>query len=457
MMARILFLLVVWFLAAVNTAEAQKRALVSELNAFIKKYPRTKTVLFLSQTKATPGDTIRFHASVFDQSGSEYTQRQILNLELADHNGRIVHRQNVLMASGSADSYLSIPAGLSEGFYLIRAFTNRMRNFGEDSFTWQTIEVVRDRSLQRSVSPPFISIHPEGGLLIGGVMNHLAVSYHGVPLGGVIKIIGSVSGELGIAFAASSGISSLMVRPKAGESIHAAHASDIKSAAIISNTGGVALFLREKQGNLRLNFLPRSFSAKDLNVVLLGRGEAKELQLRKDYADSLIYELPSGALNGYYQILIFSQDRKIIASRIWSTTVNQPLVTLELKNVSPALREKSEFLLQLSDRSGKPLKGTFNFTVTDERAFHGSKYDDHVSLLKRYQGTDPDGWNRKSDQNDLEEITVQEQWIPENWSDPSYNFIHQSQSTLRFSGQLKRSDGLPFTDSTSVMLFLQKR
>lgn len=457
MKTRLILLPIIWLLVTAYSAEAQKRSIVSDLNTFLKKYPRTKVNLFVSQTKATPGDTIRLHAQVYDQSGSAFTQRQVLNIELADHNGRIVHRQNILMAAGSADSYLALPASLSEGFYLLRAYTNRMRNFGEDSFTWQSIEVVRERSLQRAASAPFISIHPEGGHLIGEVKNHVAVTYHGVPLGGSIRIIGSVSGELGVVFATASGISSLMIIPKADEVIYATNADELKSKAIKAASTGVAMLLREKQLNLRLTFPSRNFSNRDLDVILLGRGEARELQLRKDYADSLIYDFPANPANGYYQILVFSQDRRIIAQRIWGVTSDQPKLLLNLKNPEPGLREKSELMLQLRDDNNRPLKGNFNLTITDERGFQEGRTDDLISLLQRYQGVDPHEHQRRSNQNDLESIILQEQWLPDNWNDPAYNPLHQPQSTLRFSGEISRRDGLLFRDSTSVMLFLQKK
>lgn len=457
MKARLILLLTISFFFAASSAEAQKRSIVSELGTFIKKYPRIKVILFLSQTKATPGDTVRLHAKVLDPSGKEFTQRQILNIELADFNGKIVHRQNVLMATGSSASYLALPATLSEGFYLIRAYTNRMRNFGEDSFSWQTIEVVRERSLQRSISAPFISIHPEGGYLIGDVNNHLIVTYHGIPLGASIRITGSASGELGVVFAAPSGISSTMIHPKAGEVIYAITSLEIKSSELTAVSSGVAMLLREKRSDLRLAFPARTFSGKDLDVILLGRGEARELQLRKDYGDSLIYDLPLNPTNGCYQILVFSQDRRIIARRTWVASANQTVALLNLKDPAPGLREKSELMLQLRDQNNKPLKGIFNLTITDERAFHEDKADNPMSLLQRYQGVDPEANQRWSNQSDLEAITLQENWLPDNWSDPAYSQIHQSQSTLRFSGQVTRKDGLSFRDSTSVMLFLQKK
>ena len=452
------FALFIFLIVVSNQVAGQKRSIATELNGFLKKYPRTKVALFISQTKVTPGDTIWFHAQVFEPSGTPFTQRQILNLELVDQNGRIVHRQNALMADGSANSYLSIPAAVQEGFYLIRAFTNLMRNFGEESFSWQTIEVVRERSLQRLLPASEISLHPEGGHLTGGVMNHLVVLYHGLPLGSPVKIIGSVSGVLSTLYVVPSGISSVMINPRPGETIHAVYSADItiKSVERKAEVGGIALFLREGPGNIRLSFPAKNYSAKDLQVILLGRGEAREFLLRRDYSDSLIYDLPMNVSSGYYQILVFSQDKKIIANRIWSKTEGQPSVSLRLQSDAAGLRSKMDWGLELKDENGRPLNGIFQMTITDERAYRHFTATDPVSLLQRYQGNDPVEQTGQGSAG-LEEIAIQENWLPAGWNDPAYRPEHQSQSTLRLAGRVSRTDGLPFRDSTSVMLFLQKK
>lgn len=438
------------------TGDAQKRMVETELNNFFKKYPRSKVVLFLSQNKVIPGDTILFQAGVYNQSGDLIPQRQILQLELIDQKGLIVHRQNVLMATGEVDSYVTIPSSLGEGFYLLRAFTNTMRNQGDLSFAQYLLEVVRERTLQPSPQSSYISLFPEGGQLIGNTDNHLIVRYNGVSLGAPIQIIGSTSGKLGTVFAESSSISSLMVRPKLGEKVHAEHSSGLKSDLTAVTQEGVAVLLREKQGDVRISFPAKSFSWKDLNVMLLGRGQARELLLRSDASDSLVYELPDAPGNGYYQLIVLSNKRNILARRLWAVTSNSPRVLVDLKNKQPGLRSEVGAQVQLKDDRGRPLKGQLNLAVVYRGALNQQQENDR-SLLQQFQGNSSVSLQRKNDLNDLELITLREDWLPENWYAADYHPEFTTQPILKFSGTALRMNGNSFRDSTSVMLFLQKK
>lgn len=448
--------------AAVNVM-AQRNSVVPELNTFLRNYLQTKPVLFLSHSRVIPGDTILFHAGIYDQSGHIFPRRQILNLDLVDHTGKIVHRQNVLMADGTAESFLAIPESIREGFYLLRAYTEFLKNSGEDSYSWSTLEVIQDRSLQRNLTPPEISIYPEGGHLVGGVANHLVLKYHGLPLGAAIKITGSVSGVLGSAYAETSGISSVFIRPNAGEAVHASYSAEIKSSELNVQSNGVALYFREDRQTLRLSFPAGKISWKETEVVLTGgkailsgRGEARGLRLLSDHPDSLLYKLPEEMASDYYRLLVFSSDKKIIAERTIMKSPVEQAVKIDVAEWTPAVRQKTDVKIQVSDQSGKPLKAIVHSVVTDARAFRGGP-NDPLSLIQRYRGTEAHDQQRRSDRINLELIAVSETTLPENRISSEYRPGYPFQSTLRFSGKVQRNDSLPLRDSTSVMLFLQKQ
>ncbi|MFZ9982226.1 MAG: hypothetical protein ACO3FI_09365 [Cyclobacteriaceae bacterium] len=457
-MKNITALLIFFFILSGNeSVKAQKTSVASELNGFFKKYPQTKPVIFLSHNRVIPGDSILFSAGMYDPKGAVFTRRQILNLELVDQQGKIVHRRNVLMADGTAESFLAIPESLREGFYLLRAYTGFLKNYGEDSYAWSTIEVIRERSLQRNLTPPEISIHPEGGQLIAGVTNHLILKYHGVPLGSALKIIGTVSGELGTAYVENSGISSVFIRPTAGEQVHAEYSPVIRSTETDSKPEGVTLFFRENQQILRLAFTGKKNYRKETEVVLFGKGEARALPIVSDYSDSLIYKLPPNLPPDYYRILVFNADRKIIAERALLLSRFQQEVKLEVSTDTPGLREKTDVRIQITDQGGRPVRATAHLAVADARSIRESSQDEILSLIQRYRASGSVEQPRRSSRINDELIAIHDNLLPENWNDPAYRPEHQSQSTLRFSGSVTRSDSKPLRDSTSVMLFLQKQ
>ena len=131
------------------------------------------------------GDTIWF--KVFLLSGrslSLVSDLQNLYVELIDGKGVVAQKQILLCEYGQASGSITISDTSVTGPFVIRAYTDFQKNYGEDLFFHKTIRISESKnsfeleSMQQAVeiqNPEIdVSFFPEGGFLLTGTQNLIA-------------------------------------------------------------------------------------------------------------------------------------------------------------------------------------------------------------------------------------------------------------------------------------------
>ena len=131
------------------------------------------------------GETIWFKAYLLDgQSLSPVTDIQNLFIDLIDSKGRVSQNQVLLCENGEASGNILIPDTIETGTFIIRAYTDYLKNFGEEAFFHKPVKISRIKSSielesEKSVLPGKkhkldISFFPEGGFLLADIKNLIA-------------------------------------------------------------------------------------------------------------------------------------------------------------------------------------------------------------------------------------------------------------------------------------------
>src|SRR5471030_929456 len=105
--------------------------------------PVEKVYLHLDKRYFGAGDTIWFKG--YAVTGADHvlsTISGILNVDLINSNNYIVQSIKLPMVSGLSYGDFALPDTLTEGRYRIRAWTNWMRNFGEEYFYDRDIDII---------------------------------------------------------------------------------------------------------------------------------------------------------------------------------------------------------------------------------------------------------------------------------------------------------------------------
>ncbi len=148
------------------------------------------------------GDTIWFKAYLLNgQSLSLVSDIQNLYVELIDSQGKISQEHVLLCEYGQASGNLMIPDTSVTGPFVIRAYTDYQKNFGEEKFFHKTIriseaknsfEIESEQSAANTDRQEIdVSFFPEGGFLLAGTQNLVAFKAvdkkgRGVSIQGVI-------------------------------------------------------------------------------------------------------------------------------------------------------------------------------------------------------------------------------------------------------------------------------
>ncbi len=176
----ILVLFVLFFID--NGASAQNSKVFQPGNEYVTF---EKIYLHIDREFYFIGETIWFKAYLLDgQNLSSVADTQNLYIDLIDSEGRIAQNQVLICENGEASGSILIPDSSSTGTFMIRAYTDFLKNFGEETFFHKplkisevksSIDLEAEKSKLHEGKPRIdISFFPEGGYLLAGTKNLVA-------------------------------------------------------------------------------------------------------------------------------------------------------------------------------------------------------------------------------------------------------------------------------------------
>jgi len=174
------------------------------------------------------GDDIWYKAYLIDALDHTLTGHSgNLHVELISPDSKIVLSNVTRLIGGLGNGAISIPQNLNSGRYLIRAYTNYMRNYGDQLFFTREIRIINGAGDQNTESTSLrhvdrkyrLYFFPEGGSLIDNVSSLIAfktVDWNGKGFDVSGKVFSS-NGELITAFKSSHlGMGLFQFKPTSG-------------------------------------------------------------------------------------------------------------------------------------------------------------------------------------------------------------------------------------------------
>ena len=179
----IYFLLSICFLLHLSSLAAQNTKIAKRLEEFKEQQKQEKVYLHLNKPYYSLQETIWFKAYLVDaQTHFPNSNSQVIYVDLIDPNGQLLSSR-MLHATGANHSSFELPPDAQAGQYIIRAYTQYMRNF-DPSFFYRKAFMIYDLRLknnnsvsskhQESDRPFRLQFFPEGGELISGFPMNVA-------------------------------------------------------------------------------------------------------------------------------------------------------------------------------------------------------------------------------------------------------------------------------------------
>jgi len=114
----------------------------------VEKLPGDKLYIHTDREFYFYGDTLWFAAYLLNGSNLELSSEKCnLYVELINSNGKITQKDFFPIIDGTCPGYLPFTSSdFKEGNYLLRAYTDYLKNFGEDYFFEKTIKLSETQS-----------------------------------------------------------------------------------------------------------------------------------------------------------------------------------------------------------------------------------------------------------------------------------------------------------------------
>jgi len=138
-------------------------------------------VLHTDKDLLAPKDHLFFKAYIL--TGLEQkriSQSGVLRVELLNANGDLLTKQYHSIRDGIAEGSFEIPKKVKKGDYYFRAYTHWMLNYGPEQFAVKKIRVESriKENLGEPIADSGIAVFPEGGQMVVGLANRVALALH---------------------------------------------------------------------------------------------------------------------------------------------------------------------------------------------------------------------------------------------------------------------------------------
>lgn len=342
----------------------------------------------------TAGEDIWFKAYIIDPSINKPSiNTNNLHVELIDPGGEFVQTRILRVFNGTSHGDFFIPDSLASGLYRIRAYTNHMRNYGEEKFFVKEITIVNPNkndesqsSLRKTENKITVTFFPEGGSLLDNVTSTIgfkAVDALGKGCDVNVKLYSS-SGELMTIFKSTHlGMGFFNLKPLPGMKYYTVmqgpNGTEIRAPLPESFAHGVAirtLITLDKNLILTVNTNEETLPliiGKDLEVEISLRNLVNKSTIVR--IDSIVnnYQIPLTAFpDGILRVTLRVPDGMPLCERLVFLQQNQDerlIITTSKKEYKP--REKVTATISLLGDS-IIAGGDFSMSVAEKKLSEGS-------------------------------------------------------------------------------------
>lgn len=476
------------------------RSLLNKLQNHYEWYPQQKAYLHTDKSLYNVDERIWYKAYIVDATSHQPDKMSSnLYVDLINPSGIVVQNRLLKLSEGTARGDFSLQDTVPEGRYKLRAYTNWMRNAGNDFLfskdiyvrnpyftTYATKNEVRrikksHRKTTRKSDRFDITFHPEGGSLLSGVEN--IVGYKSIDgLGKGANFQGNLVDKKGnIILNIQSehlGMGSFRFTPETGEKyyVNAVFPNGKESKFDLPKPVdmGVNLQLEHISGDsikvyLNTNLEPGNYPP-NTNYHLLAhtRGSARftaELDLAEKTQVSVTKDqFP----NGIAHFTLFNSSANPVSERLIFIH-NKPVLNIDVLNNASAAgkREKMKSTIIVSDEEGDPVNGSFSLAVVKNSRLTGNKSILSEMLLSSdLKGHIENPEYYFNNYNELKAIHLDNLMLTQGWRRFEWSLVqlnnkmpveYQVEEGIEINGKITREFfGLPLSDIRVTLTILNQ-
>ena len=361
-----------------SPAQQELTQLIDQLNVRQNTQPEFKVYVSHDKPAYVAGETIWLTAFLVDGTFHRLNAlTQTIYAELLDAEGNMIIQQILNAPLGVAPSDMQLPDSLPAGNYVLRAYTNYMRNQSPDFFFHKTIPILTAEYPSTGAQSDLegrtdLQFFPEGGTFLIGVENRVAfkaIGSDGLP----IDVTGKIIDETGTAVTAFNsihdGMGEIRLTPSPGKSYTAILENPDGGSYTLPAVefSGYSLAITENSDHFEARIYRNTTTqAGRINIIAQSRGVVV-FAAQGEITNSSIVRIPKSNLpTGITQVTVFDEEGKPRCERlIFINQEDMMKISLSTDRSVYAEREKVSLQVHGLDPGSDSLDAVMSVTVYD--------------------------------------------------------------------------------------------
>jgi len=434
--------------------------LQSKFDQYVSTNTSVKINLVFNQPCYAPGDTAFFSAWYTDELFQPIKGAHIVTMDLLSGQDKVTQTIKFKIQNGRAYNQIVFRGDLPAGHFKAIAYTDWMKTSSTPGYYERTIQIEsRKEIISQSKAENEIRLYPEGGHLIAGLLNRIAIL--GDP-GKTILIKDIQNNEVNKITLDSTGLATTLIIPGAGEKYTAQYTTG-KSVALPVEKNGIAVMLDSKEpGLIHLTKTSPSDLPTTLFAVIVSDGKIilkREIEWSQDNTSSISVS-SNNRFHNLNRLYVLDAKGKTFADRIFSMIGNQSVIIKFDFPDQSGQREKVSGRISVKESTGSSLELDMSLTVFQDQLFKNQEVAEYSfsNTPALYEREIKFGSQGKGSINDF--------LISQSDNGVDWNKVlneKPSGKTMPLNDQVKlrgrvvsRKTGQPAPDSTDVIVYLQR-
>lgn len=305
---------------------------------------------------------------------------KVVYVEVLDKNNNAVLKAMVSMKEGSGNGSMFLPYSLSSGNYILRAYTNWMKNFSPDYYYEKKLTIINSRKINEGTALVQkerydIQFFPEGGNLVNGIQSKIAFRMlgqngKGIPCEG--EIINDKNEPIVKYASLKFGMGSFLLTPEANHSYRAVSIlpdgkTMIQALPAAYNDGYVMRLEPGDKNQLKITVhaAPGNSVSSAIYLFAHTRGSIKSASseyIKNGYAEFLIDKNKLG--DGISHFTVFNANRQPVCERLYFKYPEKRLeIAMSTDSLVYGLRKKITIHINATDQDGKAEQANLSMAV----------------------------------------------------------------------------------------------
>lgn len=452
--------------------------LIHSFNEYAGSYPVEKIYLHLDKPYYAEGEIIYLRAYLTNMHlKKDIEGSRIIYVELTDQKKHTVRRIVLHSDKNEFAGQIELPDSLPPANYHLRAYTNWMRNAGEEYFYHRDIAVGSSSLKAQNISADSdfqVTFFPEGGVLLKGMENKVAFKVLGNDGFGkdARGIVRDDTGKELLQFQSEHlGMGSFVFLPEQDRTYTASVESGGKTKLFHLPLPEEGLTVSATQSADSIRLVIRSTNIQPEQISIIGQSRHSVCYaldgVRRNEIEQVV--IPKNKFpTGIAQFTLFKEGKPVSERLIFIDRKDDLKIEMVPDKNEYGDREKIRLAMKVTDETGKPVEGSFSLSVTDDKVVSPS-IDVHnikgslllEADLKGY--IENAGWYFAGDEAErieaLDLLLSTQGWRRFSWQEIASTLpkpVYPLEKEFQLTGKLINMFGKPIKEG-SVILFSNNR